>query len=189
MKFSAAILSGGQNTRFGGEMKSLAMLNNRPILEYIIHELHKIFSDLILVTNTPELFSDYKRIRIIGDVIPNKGALSGIHSALYHSTNENLFVVAGDMPFIKHEIIQKEITLFETMQVDLLVPKHTTNTEFLHGIYSKNLIPHLEEVLQRGTNLSLGAFTSQMKTFYWETNYYKGFENINTMNDLKKWTL
>jgi len=53
------ILAGGKGKRLGGKKKALYSLAGKPMLEHVITRLDPLFDRLILVTNTPELYSDF----------------------------------------------------------------------------------------------------------------------------------
>jgi len=81
--FTGIILSGGKSSRMGSD-KALLTVGDETIIERITDLMKSIFSDVHIVTNTPE---DYKflNIPLYEDIFKNKGPLSGIHSGLHHS--------------------------------------------------------------------------------------------------------
>ena len=91
--YSLIILAGGKNSRFGGKNKAFIQIENKTIIQRIIDNVGYIFSEIIIVTNSPEDFSGYKQNRIITDIYKNKGPLAGLHAALTisaHSTGGRL---------------------------------------------------------------------------------------------------
>jgi molybdopterin-guanine dinucleotide biosynthesis protein A len=185
--YPGAILSGGTNSRFNGRIKSLVPFHNKPILEHQTEVLKSLFPEIMLITNYPNRFSDYRDISIYTDVIPGKGPLSGIHTALKKSTGNSIFVVAGDMPFINIQTISEQIEIAEKHKCDAVIPKIGQDIEPLHGIYHKSGIIMLETILQTENNPSVRQFLNQINTYYWEVKNNQPFININTLEELNRY--
>ena len=146
-KITGVILAGGASKRFNGIVKAKIVIGGIPIISRIIGAFQDIFDEIIIVTNTPEEFSDYNNYRIVGDKFLSKGPLGGIHSALTESENELFFVVAGDMPLLEKELIIRQIEFYFKNRCDILIPTVGEYIEPLHGIYSKSILAALEKYL------------------------------------------
>src|SRR5665647_29134 len=94
---SGVILAGGAGKRFNGIIKPRILIDGKTIISRIIATISEIFDEIIIVTNSPEGFSEFSNCKVISDQLLNKGPLAGIHSALKVSEKEALFVFAGDM--------------------------------------------------------------------------------------------
>jgi len=184
--YTSAILSGGTNSRFNGRIKSLVPFHNKPILEHQTQVLKSLFSKIMLITNYPDQFSDYRDLLIYTDIIPGKGPLSGIHTALKKSNHDLVFIVAGDMPFININIIARQI-IAAGKKYDVIIPQVNNKIEPLHGIYHKKVIDKLENFLQSGKRSSVKEFLKTINVFYWETDNETPFININTPEELKRY--
>ena len=101
------ILSGGKSTRMG-ENKSLMKLGDRTVIEHTLLLMQSLFSDVILITNTPDEYK-FLNIPLYEDVYKYRGPLAGIHSGLINSITEENFVISCDIPLITkkaHKILQ-----------------------------------------------------------------------------------
>ena len=78
------ILAGGKSTRMG-QNKALMTLGGTRLVDRVITVMREVFHDLLMVTNTPDLYADLD-IPMVRDVWPDKGSLGGIYSAIYHVT-------------------------------------------------------------------------------------------------------
>ena len=116
---TGVILAGGASRRMGSN-KALLLHTSGRIIEGIYRTLAELFEEVIIVTNTPQLYQ-FLPCRKVADIYPGKGVLSGIHSGLSHGSNSAAFVVACDMPQLQGELIRHLTTLAQG--VDLVLPR------------------------------------------------------------------
>jgi molybdopterin-guanine dinucleotide biosynthesis protein A len=185
---SAAVLAGGSGKRLNGIVKSKIVIEGKTIISRIIETFGDTFDEIMIVTNMPGEFSEFSDCKIIGDQYLNKGPLGGIHSALKNSSNESLFIVAGDMPFLRKEIITKQIDCFNNLDCDILIPEIDNFIEPLHGIYRKSVSLKLEEFLETGKNCAIHEFFKIVNVKYLDfggsEESKKAFTNINSPSDI-----
>jgi molybdopterin-guanine dinucleotide biosynthesis protein A len=185
---SGVVLAGGANKRFGGITKSNMVLNGKTIIARITETLSEVFSELILVTNTPDEFAEYTQCRIISDVYREAGPLGGIHAALKAASGEAIFVFAGDMPYLNSKLIIQQTDLFQENESDALVPRIKQNIEPLHSVYSRKIISSLEEYLNCKHNVAVREFLRNIDVRYLKIEdseeSKKAFTNINSPSDM-----
>ena len=99
MRITGVIQAGGRSQRMGGEPKALMEVGGRRIIERVADVLGQVTDDLLLVTNTPELYA-WMGLAMVRDVFPDCGSLGGIYSGLKAASGEAAFTVACDMPFL-----------------------------------------------------------------------------------------
>jgi FdhD protein len=143
---TGVILAGGGSSRMGSN-KALLLHHGGRIIEGIYRTLAELFEEVIVVTNTPELYQ-FLPCRKVPDIYPGKGVVAGIHAGLSQSSEDAVFVVACDMPQLQGELIRHLTTLAEG--VDVVMPLSPGGYEPLHAIYGKGCLPALEELLQTG---------------------------------------
>ena len=100
---SAAILAGGQATRFGGRDKSALLVDGRAILDRQIAELSSLTDDVMIVARRLQRGEAIATrpgpaIRVVHDLMPGCGPLGGLHAALTAARGEHVAVIACDMP-------------------------------------------------------------------------------------------
>jgi molybdopterin-guanine dinucleotide biosynthesis protein A len=173
---TALILCGGKSTRMG-RSKAFLPYRGTVMINHIIDVVQQLFTEVILVTNEPDLF-DGLSIDIVKDILPYRGPLGGILSGLLIATNYHSFVFPCDMPFISREIIEAMVNQHDGN--DLLVLSHDLKVEPLIGIYSKKCIKALEESLFVG-EMNLHNFVSGLDA---QTYCYERETNANTQNSL-----
>lgn len=191
MKFrniSGVILAGGANKRFHGKIKAKSVIGGKTIISGIIDTLSEVFSEIIIVTNTPEEFKEFKNCKLAGDQFLNAGPLGGIHAALKTSSKEALFVFAGDMPLLDKNLIIRQIDFFYNTKCDILVPEIQNYTEPLHAIYNISILKRLEEYLSMGNDYAVREFFRRVDVNYLRLENSEkiknAFTNINSPSDI-----
>jgi molybdopterin-guanine dinucleotide biosynthesis protein A len=188
---SAAIIAGGAGSRTGGKLKAKLLINGEAIISRTIKTLREVFKEIIIVTNAPEEFTEFRECLITADQFTGAGPLGGIHAAMKVSSGQSLFVFAGDMPFLKSTLILNQISYAGKIQADAVIPELRGEIEPLHGIYMTHLVEKLEYYISSGEDLALRSFLSTIKVAYYKPEIsdevLKAFVNINTPEDADKY--
>ncbi len=185
---TAIILAGGKSSRMGFD-KAFIKIEGVPLIKRQISLLKRIFKKIIIVTNYPRKYR-FKDIQVVTDIIKNRGPLSGIHAGLKASGSFHNFVIACDMPFLNKRLIRYMIR--HKNNYDLLVPKIGGRYHPLFGVYSKNCIPVIEDLLRQDKRKVSGIFPKVKSGFISERQIQKfdkdlfSLANINTKQDLAK---
>ena len=187
---SGVILAGGASRRFGGITKSNIVVDGEKIISRIITTINDLFSEIIIITNTPSEFQDLSRYRVANDHFQNAGPLAGIHSGLKSAENDAIFVFAGDMPFLSKEIIEEQTRQFRLNESEVLIPRIGELIEPLHSIYRVSVLPRMERFLAEGKNRAVRDFLSGLHIDYFilqdsEENR-RAFTNINSQWDIDR---
>jgi len=187
---AAVILAGGKSRRFGGKQKSRIVVDGIRIIDRIMNVMQQVFEEIIIVTNDPLPFAELQNVVLISDIIPLKGPAGGIHAGLSSARAEAVFVYGADMPFPDKLLIMEEMQLFKMKKPLALVPVIDKLTEPLHAVYSKKLIPLLEEFLTQENPPPMADFFSRFNTEYFSPSdpgaARIAFTNVNTPGDLEK---
>src|SRR3970040_374943 len=152
MMISGVILGGGQSTRMGRN-KGVIEIRGKRLIDRFVHGLQGIFPEVIIVANTPGLYDDLG-VRIVPDLIPDRGSLGGIYTATATATHPWAFVMACDMPFFNPGLIRHLATL--THGCDAVVP-YTGDWEPLFALYAKTCLPEMERLIRAG-DLKIARF-------------------------------
>lgn len=181
---SAYILAGGKSSRIGSD-KGLILLNNLPMIQHISNVLSGIFTRVSIISGNWE----YNRFNlpVYPDIIPDKGPLGGIYSALHQSDEENIFIISCDMPFISEHLIQ--FILANHNQSDIIVSRIGDRIHPLCGIYSQSILPELKKRIHHA-NLKVTDMFSSLDVTILDANHFGEdvFYNVNTLSDLEKVT-
>lgn len=189
--YTAAILAGGKNTRLSGRTKAKIIIDGRPLIERTIKVLDKVFNDIVIITNNENELSDYRHIRMTGDIYHNIGPLGGLHSALINTDRKAVFLVASDMPEINADIIRYVTDSFNKLGCEVLIPDYKGYIEPLHAIYNRNILERLEDFIKTTDDYTIREFLKLVNDKYLVIESIKGrrnpFININSPEDLQKW--
>lgn len=187
-RISAAILAGGEAKRLGGVTKSRMMVQGEYIISRMIRVLEDIFEEIIIITNSAEEFREFKNCRTAGDIFLKRGPLGGIHAALHNSIKNDVFVFAGDMPFLSRRIIGDQIEQYFESRSEALVPVIGNNIEPLHALYNITMLGTLTSYLRDATDYSVRDFLEKLNVNYMQIKDDEesrlAFTNINTPGDL-----
>lgn len=189
-RLSGVILAGGSNKRFRGITKANVVIDGETIISRMISTISDLFVEIIIVTNKPEEFQEFIQYKIVEDQYLKAGPLGGIHAALKASSEDAIFVFAGDMPFLDKEIITDQINEFNKREHDVLIPEVDQFIEPLHAIYRKSVLNDLERFLSKGNSRAVRDFLSEVNVGYLQIPKTEkteiAFTNINSPSDLAK---
>jgi len=184
---AGVVLAGGTNSRFNNIIKAKIEICGVPVINRILNTIRPIFSEIVIVTNTPDEFSDLTGVRFTADTFIKTGPLGGIHAALKTISCDAVFVFAGDMPLLDKRIINKQIEDYKLSSCDILIPRIKENIEPLHAIYNASVYPKLDAYLSGKNNYAIREFIRHMNVRYSELESTeenkKAFSNINTPED------
>ncbi|MCX7798656.1 MAG: molybdenum cofactor guanylyltransferase [Melioribacter sp.] len=124
--------------------KSLLKFDNKTLIEIIYERVNCIFDNIIICTETPENY-DFLPIQKIKSFYPGFGTLSAIHATLKNFSIDKIFTISCDTPFVTCSLINHLLNI-KTDEL-IIVPKARGIIHFTIGIYSKNILPITEEVL------------------------------------------
>ncbi len=151
---TAVILAGGGSTRMKSN-KALLPFSGELFIERIYRRLATLFPEVIIVTDTPELYQ-FLPCRKVPDLFPKMGSLAGIHSGLVHAATPYVFVVACDMPYLNDNLIGRLADRISGQ--DVVIAESDKGLEPLHAFYGKGCIPAMEEALNNGKSRIIECF-------------------------------
>ncbi|MYC28432.1 MAG: molybdenum cofactor guanylyltransferase [Nitrospira sp. SB0662_bin_26] len=141
---SGVVLAGGKSKRMGMDKRHLSV-HGKPLLDRVTSVLLELFPEVLLVLAEEDISRQDDRMRIVTDLIPDCAAVGGLYTGLYHSRYPRVFVVACDMPFINPAVI--ELFLQKIDPTDIVLAQLVTGLQPLHGLYSKQCLPILKEMI------------------------------------------
>ncbi|MDO8525689.1 MAG: molybdenum cofactor guanylyltransferase, partial [Candidatus Omnitrophota bacterium] len=107
LEITGIVLAGGKAARMRGSCdKAFLKVGGKTIIDRQLKALRNIFKEIMIVTNSPDRYKDRKGVKIIPDLVREKGPLGGIYSGLSASGSFYNFVTACDMPFINEGLVK-----------------------------------------------------------------------------------
>ena len=144
---SVVIQAGGESRRMGRD-KALIPFLGRPLIERVIARVSYLADEILVTTNRPQDYQ-FLSLPLFRDVIPDRGALGGLYTALHAASQPLVAVVACDMPFVQPELLAYERDLLLNSMIDAVIPKTEGGTEPFYAIYRRDsCLPQILIALQ-----------------------------------------
>jgi molybdopterin-guanine dinucleotide biosynthesis protein A len=182
------VLAGGENKRMGVD-KAFLTVAGMPMIEHVLRALRPVVRQIIIVTNSPERYSAYDA-GVVTDRLDQRGPLTGIYSGICSSDSEYNVVVACDMPFLNVKLLSYLMEL--APGYDAVVPGEGERIEPLHAVYSKRLLPVIEERMRCDERRMQGIFGRANVRYVTEKEISlfdperRSFINLNTPQQYKE---
>jgi len=181
------ILAGGKSQRMG---KNKAFIDSEgiPLFGRVYRVFKEIFSEIIIVANDAGPFERYEAILQM-DIISDKGAIGGLYTGLFHSSNYHAFCSACDMPLLNPHVIKYMADKRDSY--DVIVPKTHDGLHPLHAIYSKRCLNPMRQLFDGG-DLRIINFFHHVRVKYIEEMEIREFDphmrsliNVNTEEEME----
>ncbi len=147
---SIVVQAGGESKRMGTP-KDTVLFMGRPLIMHTLAKVAPLANELIVTTNAPDrlhfLTQCYPAIRFEQDILPERGAIPGLYTALSVAHNELVAPVACDMADFPTTLLAKEALwmrpCFSPLH-DAIIPKTETSLEPFAAVYRRE--PCLEKL-------------------------------------------
>jgi len=188
---TVAILAGGESRRLGQD-KTRVIFSGKPLAARVAGRFLDIAQEVIIITSEPGkiLFPGFTTYQ---DLIPGKGALGGLYTALHEAGRPFVAVLACDMPYASPSLVCTEMDVLARTGKDVAVPTGPSGLEPLHAVYRRKTCLHaVEGALERGERRIVSFFPGlsvyvmdQAETALHDPGN-RAFVNINTPADLRQ---
>jgi molybdopterin-guanine dinucleotide biosynthesis protein A len=180
-----------------GRDKGLAPFLGRPLIQRVIERAAPLAQEVIVTTNKPEDYA-FLGLPLAGDLLPGRGALGGLYTALSAASMPLVIVLACDMPFASPALLRAELALLNDSWnagsgegYQAVIPRHAGGTEPFHAVYHRaSCLPLVGAALEQGS-WRVDAWFSQANLHFMgpaEVKRYDpqglSFFNINTPEEL-----
>jgi len=176
------ILAGGESRRMGTD-KGLVNFKGTSMILHIIKLLDKLNLKTSIVSGNQEYLKFGKPVH--KDVIPNKGPLGGLYTALEYSQAPMVLLLACDMPSINRKGIQSLMTVAEPGKIAIATDR--TQISPLFSCYPRSLKDKVANALL-ADELKMQDFISKQSHVVLDLNSLGNTEilqNLNTLEELK----
>lgn len=130
-----AIQAGGKSSRMGQD-KALMNFRGVPLVQYVMERLAPLADEVIITTNAPQNYA-FLGVPLYPDLIPERGALGGLYTALKAASHAQVAVVACDMPFASTNFFSSASKLLVRYGADIVIPQTEHGFEPLHALYRR----------------------------------------------------
>ncbi len=187
---TGVLLAGGKSRRMGQDKRTL-VLDGETLFNRALDVLVEIFPEVIVVLGLEDFPVHNDTVRVVNDLIPNRAAAGGLYTGLFYATQQRVFVVACDMPYLNLDVIRFMASISSRFDITLAELAHGLQT--MHAIYSKRCLSHLEQMVKsenlRVQNLLDESSLEIRKVLESEIlpydNHLLSFMNVNSPADLE----
>jgi molybdopterin-guanine dinucleotide biosynthesis protein A len=153
-----AILTGGKSKRMGQD-KAVMPFRGEALVQCVMDRLAVLAAEVILIG--PESAELLKLgVRIVPDLIPGRGPLGGLYTALFTANQPAIACVACDMPLVNADLLAFQREILISNNLDVVVPSSVGGMEPLHAIYRKETChPAVREALDAGEHRLISWFS------------------------------
>jgi len=123
---TVVIQASGQSARMGGD-KALKPFLGRPLIYRVIDRLAPIADEIIVTTNHPDDYA-FLNLRLVADLVPGRGALGGLYTAVASAASPLVAVIACDMPFASATLLETATRLIVQEEADVVIFKTDEGT-------------------------------------------------------------
>ncbi len=184
------VLAGGKSSRMGRDKALLRVGDGPPLVELVVGRLRTLVGEVIVVASDGARFGALPA-KIVPDVYPDAGPLSGIYSGLLATERHRALVTASDMPFLSRRLLSH--LLEAPGDHDVVLPRLASGfLEPLHAVYSQTCREVFRRQLDDGRYSAIG-YLDQVKVRYVEEAELRevdpelrSFFNVNTQADLDR---
>ena len=99
---NCVILAGGKSSRMGRDKSLLPFEEFLTLTHFQVFKFNKIFKNVFVSSKFDKFNGEFKLIK---DTFDDFSPMGGLYSVLSNFKNQNVFIIAVDMPFVKFETI------------------------------------------------------------------------------------
>ncbi len=185
---SALILAGGKATRLGGIAKHEIVIEGRTIFERQVALLAPRVLEILV--SSPADIAGYRTVR---DAVAGAGPLAGIAAGLSASRTEWVLVVAGDMPHITGDLLDRMSAEANASSDEDLIARELCAIGVRSGglpepllcILHRGVLGTIERRLAAGRYKASGLLTDEGLRVTWiEAADPRALRNVNSPEDL-----
>lgn len=188
---SIVIQAGGASSRMG-QNKALMPFLGRPLVARVAEQMAALAGELLVTTNQAEGFG-FLNLPLVADVLPGKGALGGLFTALSAARLPLVALVACDMPFASPVLLAAQRDLLEQTGADVVIPRSEAGLEPLHAVYrTASCLPPVRAALETG-RLRMIAWFDAVRVRVMEPEEVRRYDplaraflNVNTPEEFRQ---
>lgn len=188
---SVVIQAGGESRRMGQD-KGLLPFLGQPLIQRVIERLADLADEMLITTNRQAEYQ-FLGLPMVSDLLPGRGALGGMYTALSAARRPFVAVVACDMPFVSARLLASLFDRLTSGEADLAMPHSGQGFEPFHAVYRRQTcLPAIEAALQ-ADRWRVDAWFAAVKLEVLQAEDVRRydsqmlcFRNINTPDELRQ---
>ncbi len=175
-----------------GQIKALMPFCGEPLIDRVLRRTSGLADEIFITTDLLGKL-DYLGLPLITDILPGKGALGSLDTALATAANSEMIVAACDMPFVNAWLLLAECDLLSLTQTDAVIPVSPFGNEPFHAVYRReNCLTAVQRALD-ADQLRLSSWLSDVQVrkmtldevAMYDPDFH-AFINVNTPLEYKR---
>lgn len=184
---TGVILAGGLGRRMGGVDKGLQLLDDKPMVQWVLERFAPQVDELLINANqNTERYAAFG-YSVIADRIPDfAGPLAGLHAALATASHPLVATVPCDSPCLPADLVSRLQAGLDAQAADLAVARTFDQPHPVFCLCRREVLAHLTDFLATGER-KFGRWYSTLKVV--EVIFddeAEAFSNINTRDELNE---
>ena len=132
-----------------GQDKALMSFLGIPLIERLRDRLLTLNSEIKIICNDFSAY-EYLELPLFSDVLPGKGPLGGLLTALKISETPYVGLIAADMPFASPQLLTLLLDQIQRSGDDAAIPSSHAGLEPFHAIYRRDTcLPFVKDAIER----------------------------------------
>lgn len=170
-----------------GRDKATIQVHDRALISRTYEVARKVFDEIMVVSTLHDAIPGIEA-RIVRDVLPVSGSLTGIVSALLWAETPYVFILGCDMPFLTENAIRHVMN--ENHGEAIIIPRTKAGFEPMHAMYHRSCLSAMLVAIERG-RMKIGDLYPLFCVRIvpddpiFQNNGVPVFMNINTEEDLR----
>ena len=184
---TGVILAGGLGRRMGGVDKGLQLLNDKPMVQWVVERFAPQVAGLLI--NANQNSEQYRAFGypVIADLIPGfAGPLAGLHAALHSATHPLVATVPCDSPFLPADLVSRLKTALDANGADLAVARTFDQPHPVFCLCRREVRAHLTAFLESGGRKVDRWYETLKVVEVAFDDEVDAFSNINTRDELTR---
>lgn len=176
MKTSVAILAGGRSRRMGRD-KALLPLGGATVIERVATAASPLSDEQFIVADESAPYA-FLGLPVVQDLRKSSGPLGGLQTALHHTKQPNVCLLACDLPFLTTEFLRYLGTRLGGHQA--VIPRSHSRPQPLCAFYSASCLTPVESALAKN-DLRMDAFHDSVAVKYVEQRDWEAYDPHGTL--------
>ncbi len=187
---TGVVTAGGRSRRFGRD-KATAMLAGTTMAVRVAKALEPVTDQVILVTNYPDRHGGLG-IPVHQDLVPNRGPVGALHTALHVVSTPWCLVVGCDYPLVTSRVLASIWAVARDSSADAVVPRIDGRPQPMVAAYRRSCAPILERRVVDGRLKMVELFSVLQVDWLTVSDFHpigdirRSFLNVNTPEDLER---
>jgi molybdopterin-guanine dinucleotide biosynthesis protein A len=183
---TTVILSGGRSSRMQGEDKGLILLNDKPLISYVVDVVDDRAGRLLISANRNiDAYQQYGEV-IRDELTDFQGPLAGIAKAMAEADTLYLLILPCDSPLVNEILVDRLIQCMADKDMDICVADDGSHIHPTFAIMKTSLKDNLLAFLDSGER-KLGLWIEQNNFQKVDcSDQPKVFINLNNPQDFDK---